>query len=175
MANLFPAELDLGAIITQVEQLAQVLSDVSAERYVSNVFPRFLRGDVTTTAWLIPGGFLDMRSRSASCSRTCGASSDYRARRPRSPPVEVRSRCRQRRTSWSHTGMSKQPVDLAHSRWRSSGSRRGRPTVARSTRALFLPGSRNRFVYTFPFPSCIQEPRALTCLLYRASTTSVSR
>lgn len=33
MANLFPAELDLAAIITQVEQLAQVLSDVAAERY----------------------------------------------------------------------------------------------------------------------------------------------
>lgn len=32
MANLFPAELDLAAIISQVEQLAQVLSDVSAER-----------------------------------------------------------------------------------------------------------------------------------------------
>jgi hypothetical protein len=32
MANLFPAELDLAAIITQVEQLAQVLSEVAAER-----------------------------------------------------------------------------------------------------------------------------------------------
>jgi hypothetical protein len=35
MANLFPAELDLGALTTQVEQLAQLLSDVAAERYVS--------------------------------------------------------------------------------------------------------------------------------------------
>ncbi len=34
MASLFPAELDLGAITTQVEQLAQLLSDVAAERYV---------------------------------------------------------------------------------------------------------------------------------------------
>jgi len=34
MANLFPAELDLGAIIGQVEQLAQLLSDVAAERWV---------------------------------------------------------------------------------------------------------------------------------------------
>jgi hypothetical protein len=34
MANLYPAELDLGAIIAQVEQLAQLLSDVAAERYV---------------------------------------------------------------------------------------------------------------------------------------------
>ncbi|TFY82803.1 hypothetical protein EWM64_g1203 [Hericium alpestre] len=33
MANLFPAELDLGAITAQVEQLAQLLSDVAAERY----------------------------------------------------------------------------------------------------------------------------------------------
>lgn len=33
MANLFPAELDLAAITIQVEQLAQLLSDVAAERY----------------------------------------------------------------------------------------------------------------------------------------------
>ncbi|KAK2463284.1 hypothetical protein APHAL10511_004939 [Amanita phalloides] len=33
MANLFPTELDLGAITSQVEQLAQLLSDVAAERY----------------------------------------------------------------------------------------------------------------------------------------------
>ncbi|EIN12012.1 hypothetical protein PUNSTDRAFT_83912 [Punctularia strigosozonata HHB-11173 SS5] len=33
MANLFPAELDLAAIISQVEQLAHVLSEVAAERY----------------------------------------------------------------------------------------------------------------------------------------------
>ncbi|KAH7916535.1 hypothetical protein BJ138DRAFT_1074936 [Hygrophoropsis aurantiaca] len=33
MANLFPAELDLAAIAAQVEQLAQLLSDVAAERY----------------------------------------------------------------------------------------------------------------------------------------------
>jgi hypothetical protein len=35
MANLFPAELDLAAITAQVEQLAQLLSDVAAERYTS--------------------------------------------------------------------------------------------------------------------------------------------
>ncbi|KAJ7783181.1 hypothetical protein B0H16DRAFT_1495738 [Mycena metata] len=34
MASLFPAELDLGAISAQVEQLAQLLSDVAAERCV---------------------------------------------------------------------------------------------------------------------------------------------
>ncbi|KAF4621202.1 hypothetical protein D9613_000678 [Agrocybe pediades] len=34
MANLFPTELDLGAITAQVEQLAQLLSDVAAERRV---------------------------------------------------------------------------------------------------------------------------------------------
>ncbi|KIY69570.1 hypothetical protein CYLTODRAFT_478725 [Cylindrobasidium torrendii FP15055 ss-10] len=33
MASLFPAELDLSAITSQVEQLAQLLSDVAAERY----------------------------------------------------------------------------------------------------------------------------------------------
>ncbi|KAH7888855.1 hypothetical protein F5I97DRAFT_1802840 [Phlebopus sp. FC_14] len=33
MANLFPTELDLAAITSQVEQLAQLLSDVAAERY----------------------------------------------------------------------------------------------------------------------------------------------
>lgn len=33
MANLFPGELDLTSITSQVEQLAQLLSDVAAERY----------------------------------------------------------------------------------------------------------------------------------------------
>ncbi len=34
VANLFPGEVDLTAITGQVEQLAQLLSDVAAERYV---------------------------------------------------------------------------------------------------------------------------------------------
>lgn len=34
MANLFPAEVDLGGITSQVEQLAHLLSDVAAERYL---------------------------------------------------------------------------------------------------------------------------------------------
>lgn len=34
MANLFPTDLDLAGIMGQVEQLAQLLSDVAAERYV---------------------------------------------------------------------------------------------------------------------------------------------
>ena len=34
MASLFPTEVDLGAITSQVEQLAQLLSEVAAERYV---------------------------------------------------------------------------------------------------------------------------------------------
>jgi hypothetical protein len=34
MANLFPSELDLSGIMSQVEQLAQLLSDVAAERYM---------------------------------------------------------------------------------------------------------------------------------------------
>ncbi|KAF6760337.1 hypothetical protein DFP72DRAFT_1062307 [Ephemerocybe angulata] len=33
MASLFPREVDLGAITAQVEQMAQLLSDVAAERY----------------------------------------------------------------------------------------------------------------------------------------------
>ena len=33
MANLFSSDLDLNAIIAQVEQLAQLLSEVAAERY----------------------------------------------------------------------------------------------------------------------------------------------
>jgi hypothetical protein len=41
MSCMFPGELDLGAIISQVEQLAQLLSDVSAER---QVWPYMLRG-----------------------------------------------------------------------------------------------------------------------------------
>jgi hypothetical protein len=39
MACMFPGELDLGAIISQVEQLAQLLSDVSAERQVWQCTP----------------------------------------------------------------------------------------------------------------------------------------
>jgi hypothetical protein len=45
MANLFPTELDLGAIAGQVEQLAQLLSEVAAERYAIRslhfIFSRF--------------------------------------------------------------------------------------------------------------------------------------
>jgi len=33
VAHLFPADLDLGSITVQVEQLAQLLSDIAAERY----------------------------------------------------------------------------------------------------------------------------------------------
>ncbi|KAI9509161.1 hypothetical protein F5148DRAFT_1275400 [Russula earlei] len=39
MASLFPTELDLGAITGQVEQLAQLLSEVAAERCVSVCVP----------------------------------------------------------------------------------------------------------------------------------------
>ncbi len=35
MASLFPTELDLPGITNQVEQLAQLLSEVAAERHVS--------------------------------------------------------------------------------------------------------------------------------------------
>jgi hypothetical protein len=43
MANLFPAELDLTAITAQVEQLAQLLSDVAAERCDSPGLSFFLK------------------------------------------------------------------------------------------------------------------------------------
>ena len=36
MANLYPGELDLAAITMQVEQLAELLSEVAAERYVNS-------------------------------------------------------------------------------------------------------------------------------------------
>lgn len=41
MAHLYPTELDLRLISNQVEQLAQLLYDVAAERY-SNFFNNFL-------------------------------------------------------------------------------------------------------------------------------------
>ncbi|KAF8530530.1 hypothetical protein BU17DRAFT_35754 [Hysterangium stoloniferum] len=37
MANMFPAEVDLGAITSQVEQLANLLSEVAAERYALTI------------------------------------------------------------------------------------------------------------------------------------------
>ena len=37
MAHLFPADLDLGSITGQVEQLAQLLSEVAAERYAATL------------------------------------------------------------------------------------------------------------------------------------------
>lgn len=43
VANLFPSEVDLAGITVQVEQLAQLLTDVAAERYVSPLtFPEFI-------------------------------------------------------------------------------------------------------------------------------------
>ena len=47
MANLFPTELDLAAIMNQVEQLAQLLSDVAAER--SALCGRSFFADVSLT------------------------------------------------------------------------------------------------------------------------------
>lgn len=40
MANLFPAEVDLAGITSQVEQLANLLSDVAAERYARPLLAR---------------------------------------------------------------------------------------------------------------------------------------
>jgi hypothetical protein len=49
MAGLFPNELDLPSITSQVEQLAQLLSEVAAERHVlSLIFSQtFLTNDLT--------------------------------------------------------------------------------------------------------------------------------
>ncbi|OJT06995.1 Transcriptional activator of proteases prtT [Trametes pubescens] len=54
MANLFPAELDLGAITVQVEQLAQVLSDVAAERYALTL--RIMLANLRRKIGLTPSG-----------------------------------------------------------------------------------------------------------------------
>ena len=60
MANLFPAELDLQEITMQVEQLAQLLSDVAAERYALTlrIMLANLRrklGPRTVSAGTVPG------------------------------------------------------------------------------------------------------------------------
>ncbi|KAI0355675.1 hypothetical protein OH77DRAFT_1520767 [Trametes cingulata] len=54
MANLFPAELDLGAITVQVEQLAQLLSDVAAERYALTL--RIMLANLRRKVGLTPQG-----------------------------------------------------------------------------------------------------------------------
>ncbi|OCH86124.1 hypothetical protein OBBRIDRAFT_797500 [Obba rivulosa] len=54
MANLFPAELDLAAISTQVEQLAQLLSEVAAERYALTL--RIMLANLRRKVGLAPGG-----------------------------------------------------------------------------------------------------------------------
>lgn len=53
MANLFPAELDLSAITAQVEQLAQLLSDVAAERYVAPVVTCAVPDDARRTRYAL--------------------------------------------------------------------------------------------------------------------------
>ncbi|KAI0743621.1 hypothetical protein C8Q80DRAFT_1107676 [Daedaleopsis nitida] len=54
MANLFPAELDLSAITIQVEQLAQLLSDVAAERYALTL--RIMLANLRRKVGLAAGG-----------------------------------------------------------------------------------------------------------------------
>ncbi|KIK96659.1 hypothetical protein PAXRUDRAFT_825716 [Paxillus rubicundulus Ve08.2h10] len=53
MANLFPTELDLGAITSKVEQLAQMLSDVAAERYAVTL--RIMLANLRRKVGMIPG------------------------------------------------------------------------------------------------------------------------
>lgn len=42
MASIFPDDVDLPSIIGQVEQLAQLLSEVAAERYAYKTFHQFI-------------------------------------------------------------------------------------------------------------------------------------
>ncbi|KAG8214039.1 hypothetical protein J3R82DRAFT_10795 [Butyriboletus roseoflavus] len=53
MANLFPTELDLAAIMSQVEQLAQLLSDVAAERYALTL--RIMLANLRRKVGMLPG------------------------------------------------------------------------------------------------------------------------
>ncbi|KAF8134550.1 hypothetical protein EV363DRAFT_1562550 [Boletus edulis] len=53
MANLFPVELDLAAITSQVEQLAQLLSDVAAERYALTL--RIMLANLRRKVGMLPG------------------------------------------------------------------------------------------------------------------------
>jgi hypothetical protein len=53
MANLFPAELDLAAIMSQVEQLARLLSDVAAERYALTL--RIMLANLRRKVGMLPG------------------------------------------------------------------------------------------------------------------------
>ncbi|KAI9571112.1 hypothetical protein HD554DRAFT_2078588 [Boletus coccyginus] len=53
MANLFPTELDLVAIMNQVEQLAQLLSGVAAERYALTL--RIMLANLRRKVGMLPG------------------------------------------------------------------------------------------------------------------------
>ena len=69
MANLFPTELDLGAIMSQVEQLAQLLSDVAAERSALYAFLSFANFSLTRRA---PSYALTLRIMLANLRRRVG-------------------------------------------------------------------------------------------------------
>ena len=69
MANLFPTELDLAAIMSQVEQLAQLLSDVAAERSASYGFSFFVNVSLTCRA---PSYALTLRIMLANLRRKVG-------------------------------------------------------------------------------------------------------
>jgi len=53
MAHLYPTELDLGVISNQVEQLAQLLTDVAAERYATTL--RIMLSNLRRKIGLQPG------------------------------------------------------------------------------------------------------------------------
>ncbi|KAH0827973.1 hypothetical protein J3R83DRAFT_3612 [Lanmaoa asiatica] len=69
MANLFPTELDLAAITSQVEQLAQLLSDVAAERSALYGYLLFANASLTCGA---PSYALTLRIMIANLRRKVG-------------------------------------------------------------------------------------------------------
>lgn len=69
MAHLFPTELDLAAIMSQVEQLAQLLSDVAAERSVTYDFLLF---ETVLLTYRAPSYALTLRIMLANLRRKVG-------------------------------------------------------------------------------------------------------
>jgi hypothetical protein len=136
MASLFPTELDLPGITSQVEQLAQLLSEVAAERRVFSLlfFALPQINDLT-----------DMHLHCASCLPTSDARWASRIREVRATRwCSVASH----RASPSPTHMRKlrRLSNRPRSRWRSSGSisHKVLPLHLHSTRPISPCGCRNR-------------------------------
>ena len=131
MACLFPGELDLGSIIAQVEQLAQLLSDVSAERRVN----------VSLTEWSMLMGLprcltADIPSRCALCSLFSGARWAVLFPMP----------CPKAWLGLPRLSIPRRPTPMPfHSRWRSLDTP-GRATEGYSIPRPYPFGSRSRSV-----------------------------